>query len=485
MAGLVNTPIDSQTDSSMWEPQSLGARELPSFENTAIRQPVLATPAQETGIDWDKWGNVIEAFGAGIKGEEPLWLKERRQKMLEDQQRQEQAFKLTQMKQQQSQQQFEQAWGIITNPNANAETKIGALNSIADNNQVAKSLSPFATKQIVGDIARALPYIDPKLRGEFEKLRQDSSYKPNIPGGISAVEAEVKRGVKLADDDEKATGDDRRYDTVLEEARAAGGLTKLSKSKQDFVIKRAQEAEERQLKVQELDQKLQLTTSQAKVAKATEPAQIAEAKQKAATRTRELLVDMVGTTQTQEWQPNKGWVTIATGKKSPTVSVNIGEGERKERTEALTLLSSLKNLKETFKPEYVGMLDSKLGKITSTLNLIGQGESDFRSNAQLLRTELRKFYFGTAQSKQELEGALESLPSLDLGDTQFLSSVKASVGKVQRYIVAQDQVLQEAARKPKPTAADRYTFLTEKLGADKDTAYAVMHDEGYAPTGMQ
>ena len=67
--------------------------------------PIQAQPAQDENIGMlGKIGLALEAFGSGYRGQEPMLLKLRRQQMLEDQQRQEREIKLTQMKQQQTEQ---------------------------------------------------------------------------------------------------------------------------------------------------------------------------------------------------------------------------------------------------------------------------------------------------------------------------------------------------------------------------------------------
>jgi len=83
---------------------------------------------------------------------------------------------------------------------------------------------------------------------------------------------------------------------------------------------------------------------------------------------------------------------------------------------------------------FIGMLDSQLGRARSKTGRITPKEANFRTRVNLMKTELRKFYFGTAQSKQELAGSLEAIPALDMSDTQFVESLKVHKERVQTWL---------------------------------------------------
>lgn len=362
----------------------------------------------------------------------------------------------------------------------------------------ATALLPVLNAKRLGQAKSLLPYFDPEFAARFRANPTDMDQ--------SELEANIKQAEELATADKEMRLKTQRLNRVLAKVPVdqAGipDLSQLNEADSEFLITHFQEKTKRAEQLTLLQEQVRaakrenvekgltagarvtgelaggaLKSIEASKAAQTLPAEVAEAHQKAAPRSRELIVDAEGTTETQEWRPGQGWVKIASGKRAPGVQVNISPGERKERTEAVAMLKGLHSILADFRGRYVGPIDSRLGAIQSTLNLISQPEADFRSSVQLLRTELRKFYFGTAQSKQELAGALEALPSLDLSDKQFPAAVNASVKKLQRYLQAQDEVLK--TQKTRPSMPERLRFLMDVLGADERTAFEVLIEEGY------
>ena len=157
-------------------------------------------------------------------------------------------------------------------------------------------------------------------------------------------------------------------------------------------------------------------------------------------------------------------------------------GERKDIAEARSQLDMIGRIDTLYDPSFVGPLDSRLGRIKSFTGTIKEQEAEFRSAVTLMRTELRKFYFGTAQSKQELQGALESIPDLNMSNPQFTASLKQTKQNVQSILQRRGEVMEQSGvRNPQPKSFNtRYEEL--KKSSQKMTEsdiFKQMQTEGY------
>ena len=321
LAGISTAAPDAGSLAALSEKYKTG-------DEAAWKQEQQALRSEPDLLDRIAYG--MEAFGSGFRGEEPLYLKVRRQQMLEDQQRQETALKLAQMKQTQNHQEFDNVLKIMFS-DAPAEIRESLVADMAaKGSAIANRVKGLATKQILGQLPGVQDWLDPDVLSEVRKMREDPNYQ--IKGGMARVEADIKNAAKLRDEDTKATGDQRRFDAYLTEADTAGGIDKLSPGKQTFILKHTQEAQKRALELTELNEKIKLTKSQAKVAQETEPARIAEAQQQAAPQMRQRTVDQAGNVTfeqyngtTGKWEPIPGSENV---KVSPSVNIALG-GEPK------------------------------------------------------------------------------------------------------------------------------------------------------------
>ena len=169
--------------------------------------------------------------------------------------------------------------------------------------------------------------------------------------------------------------------------------------------------------------------------------------------------------------------------KRASTEVNINQnspGERKDIAEGRSKLDMIDNIKALYSPNFVGPVDTRMGRIKSLTGTIKEQEAEFRSGVKLMRAELRKFYFGTAQSKQELTGALEAIPDLDMSDPQFTASLKQTERNVNSMLSRRIETMEQSnvkAPKGKPMK-DRYKEL-EQSGKSKDAIFQQLDEEGY------
>ena len=171
--------------------------------------------------------------------------------------------------------------------------------------------------------------------------------------------------------------------------------------------------------------------------------------------------------------PNKALVQI--NQNSP--------GERKDIAEARTQLDTLNNIDVLYDSTFVGPVDSRIGRVKSLTGTLKQQEAQFRAAVELQRTELRKFYFGTAQSKQELKGALDAIPDLNMTGPAFEAAQNETRRKVTSMLRRRAEVMQESGvRAPgaKPSLNERYKQLKQldEQASDRDI-FSVLEKEGY------
>lgn len=111
----------------------------------------------------------------------------------------------------------------------------------------------------------------------------------------------------------------------------------------------------------------------------------------------------------------------------PLVEINQNSpGERKDISEDRAKLDMVNEVKALFDPAYTGPVDSRISGVKQIFNQLKPEESDFRAKVGLMKAEIRKFFAGTAQSKQELKTLVDALPSLDQSDEQFKSSLRVT-----------------------------------------------------------
>lgn len=193
-------PIDNITDQpnaaipvSTWETTSLGPRELASFANTEV-QPASTPPEPEEGFG-SRLAAALEGFGAGYKGQEPLFLKLRRQKMLEDLQRQKQQTKLLQLaieKQKRLDGIFDQGIKISMDDRAPIEARIAALDELSKEHPGLAVLKPLMTKQVLQDLPLAKDYLSKEALDAVAGIQRDPKAPIQFPGGLTGIATEIK-----------------------------------------------------------------------------------------------------------------------------------------------------------------------------------------------------------------------------------------------------------------------------------------------------
>lgn len=165
----------------------------------------------------------------------------------------------------------------------------------------------------------------------------------------------------------------------------------------------------------------------------------------------------------------------------PLVSIQQNApSERKDIAGGRSQLDMVGRIQNLYHPDFVGPVDSRVGRVKSLTGLIKEQEAEFRSAVKLMRVELRKFYFGTAQSRQELAGALEAIPDIDMSDEQFRAALTQTEKNIKSMLSRQLETMEQSdvkAPKPKPFES-RYREL-EATGLSKPDIFKKLQDEGY------
>lgn len=145
--------------------------------------------------------------------------------------------------------------------------------------------------------------------------------------------------------------------------------------------------------------------------------------------------------------------------KAGQITLNISPGERKDIAEERAGLREVQEVKALYQDKFVGMFDNFVAKLAGPLNQLSPKEAEFRASVKKMGAGLRKFYAGTAQSKQELKNLIESIPDTDMAETQFTASMSATERNIKRLLEERVAVGQEVGArtpgaKPSGTKAD-------------------------------
>jgi hypothetical protein len=103
----------------------------------------------------------------------------------------------------------------------------------------------------------------------------------------------------------------------------------------------------------------------------------------------------------------------------------LSPGERKELAEERTMTQHMDDLLNTFDPEYVGFVDSKLTKAGQVTDSLTQKRQDWVQKMRMTANILRHSQFGATLTGYELESAIADLPNEKMGDKQWRASAKA------------------------------------------------------------
>jgi hypothetical protein len=157
--------------------------------------------------------------------------------------------------------------------------------------------------------------------------------------------------------------------------------------------------------------------------------------------------------------------------KSGTLKVEmVSPAERKELSHGRSSVLEVENVERLYSKEYVGMLDNLVAKMKGPLDLLTPKEAEFRANVKKMNANLRKFYAGTAQSKQELLTLIESIPDTDMAESQFKASLKATKDNLTRLneeIVSTGKEVGITMPGSAPTLTKEQKALLEKLKKER------------------
>jgi hypothetical protein len=181
------------------------------------------------------------------------------------------------------------------------------------------------------------------------------------------------------------------------------------------------------------------------------------------------------------------------------VSVNIDNRkpgsptERIKVAEARANLDGIKNIKSLFKPEFVGPLEGRTGTIRAKTKITKE-EAKFRSAVKTNAAELKRFYFGTAQTATELRNSIEAIPDVNMSDELFQASLEETEKNIERGLFRTiESVFQSGLRPPVDTNAQtpqgntpaptvsfdaRFNQLVEE-GNTKEEAFTIMKGENF------
>jgi len=182
----------------------------------------------------------------------------------------------------------------------------------------------------------------------------------------------------------------------------------------------------------------------------------------------------------QETEPGSGDFTpIKVDGKTATAPVAAPSEERGKMVEGLSQLDSLNAIDKLFDPDFVGIYEGGVkGKLKSKTGIGADPvEAKFRAEVAKMRAQIRKFYFGSAQSKQELEGALEAVPDADgMSPTAFEASMDTTRRNIRSMLRRQGKAAGESGLSV-PTDVDvegmsdedlvKSRFAKPKAGASK------------------
>lgn len=165
----------------------------------------------------------------------------------------------------------------------------------------------------------------------------------------------------------------------------------------------------------------------------------------------------------QETEPGSGdYTPIKVDGKTASAPVAAPSEQTNAIQEATGQLDSLNNIEKLYDPKYVGMADDVVGKVRSKTGGISEDEAMFRASVKKYRTEARKFFLGTAQSKQELEGMMEAIPDTNQSDTQFEAAVDETRRNI-RSMLKRKTSLSRTAGYATPSDEEIATLSNEEL----------------------
>ena len=432
-------------------------------------------------------GTVLEAFGSGYKGQEPLFLKLRRQQAVEEQQRTDRKLKVQQFEMEQQKRNdavFQQGVNIAMDDSKPIETRIAALEGMSRQNPGIAALKPLITKQVLQDLPMAKDYLSPDVMKAIEGIQRNPNGKVDFPGGLTGIAAEIKNSAEFGRADVKEKGANIKEQQLKD--RYDKGV-KLSEHEQQFLVDRDTARKKLDLEFKALGLTNKKLTADTKVAEDTVKSRIAEAAQQAAPRMREYISGKDGTVVTQEFVGGR-WQPLASGVKAPSISVKIGEGERKDITEERATLRGIDRLLKTYETSFTGPINNIWNTLGEKTGLIGEKKATWRKELNQLVSLARRIDYGTAQSAGEIKQIAVTYPDVGQPAAVLQPSLLAMRNRVRDKLIARATLAEDvAAGRAQPlSVVDRAKQLAVLSGAQgfasspaeaKELAAQILRDE--------
>ncbi|MEE8208240.1 MAG: hypothetical protein V3T88_04700 [Nitrosomonadaceae bacterium] len=112
------------------------------------------------------------------------------------------------------------------------------------------------------------------------------------------------------------------------------------------------------------------------------------------------------------------------------IAESLGAGREKgkllvrTKNEVAQQLAGLDNIDKLFDKKFVGPIQGRLGRGKAATGIgLTKEEANFRSAVKKQTAELRRLYFGTAQTASELKNSLEAIPAINMPDVAFRAAM--------------------------------------------------------------
>lgn len=115
------------------------------------------------------------------------------------------------------------------------------------------------------------------------------------------------------------------------------------------------------------------------------------------------------------------------GQRKPGVEVNINPSAEERKAEAAdrNYIQDLRRLGKMVKPDWVGMVDEKVGRLGQTAGILSRERETFIQANQALFTALRNKAFGATLTKEERKAAEDAFPNPKMQYEQYKASIDA------------------------------------------------------------
>ena len=470
-----------------------GTVNLPGY--TAEERTHALEPTPTWGDRLSQIGTVLEAFGSGYRGEEPLFLKLRRQQAVEEAQQLDRKLKVEQFQleqQKRSDAVFQQGVQIAMDDGKPIETRIAALDGMSRQNPSIAALKPLITKQVLQDLPMAKDYLGDDVMQAIQGIQRNPNGKVDFPGGLTGIAAEIKNKAEYGRAVVKERGEETR-ETILQQRLAKN--ESLNPADKDFLVAREKARMKRDEEFDTLVLQKRKLTADVDVAEKTTTQRVAQAGQAAAPKMRQYPIDQEGNVRVEQYDEKVGkWVTLSDKvKASPTTSINIGGEPKAMPPEQAARFSHFLEAREAAK-QLPGLIFDKSDNIKSNNLLTGMfpmGGLPFTEGRTLnqvvergIQAKLRAETGAAAPENEVRNIALRYKPSVGDSKEQIKGKLEAFTNYIEDAIWVADPTGMHqgraAGRKPLGNANVRGEAL-KKLHPDW-TDYEVLsrlNAEGY------